>query len=306
MKETLRMTTQMFPQTVQYIATAIKTIFNGTVTLYGYGCVLDEPQLNWSLKGIEMSNDPNLSHGHIVHTLGRLDRFGIENVYAPSPDTFNSKIATVPELESSQVVPIALTETVRLYRGIKADGVSKLPLKSAFAMSAADCALVIVSFQNNIWVAHAGRDSLLDRKYINEGIPSKEHASVIDAIMGKIDPELRGDAKAYISFTISKGSHFQHSIHDPAYGEKNELMLDQIASKYIPLNQKNLFGDDFWEHGQIDMEWLIRKQLEDHGITNVESDGICTFSDKDSDGNHKWFSQRRTPGMRNLLVAVRN
>jgi copper oxidase (laccase) domain-containing protein len=293
----------MTTQTVKYAATSHMSIFNGTVTLYGFGRMPDEPELNWSLKGIETSTDPSMSHGHIVHTLGRL---GVEKVYAPSPDTFNSQIATIHEFESPEIVPITLNETTSLYRGIKADGISKLPMNSAFAMSAADCALVVISFQNSIWVTHAGRDSLLDRKHINEGILSKEHTSVIDAIMGKIDPDLRSDAKAYIGFTISKGPHFQHSIHDPAYGEKNKLMLDWITSKYIPDNERNLFEEDFWTSGQIDMEWLIRKQLGAYGVTNIESDGICTYSEKGSHGNHNWFSQRRTPGMRNLLVAVRN
>ncbi len=290
-------------QTVEYVATACFPIFNHTVSLYGFGIVEDEPDINWSLKGIETSTDPKQSHGHIVHTLGRL---GVEKVYAPSPDTFNSKIAVIDDSADQKMVRIRLNETTSLYRGIKADGINKLPLKSAFAMSAADCALVVVSFQNNLWVAHSGRDSLLDRKHINEGVASKRHSSVIDAIMGDIDPKLRSQAKAFIGFTISKGPHFQHSIHDPVYGEPNELMLKWLASQYITQDERNFFGDEFWQHGQFDMTWLIKKQLESYGVHDIKSDNICTFSEKDHRGNYKWFSQRRTPGKRNLFVVVRN
>ncbi|MBP6888720.1 MAG: laccase domain-containing protein [Candidatus Pacebacteria bacterium] len=284
--------------------TASFQIFDGAVTLYGFGVNHTNQSLNWSLKGIERESNFRVTHGHVIEALRLLS--GAQRIYAPSPDKFNSIVLSDRDFVTHPSYVLSVNIDKALRRGIKADGYGPMSPSDAFAVSAADCAVIVVQAEELFFAAHAGRDSLFDRQLISTGKASKVNASVVDAIMARIPKELHEKTRVFVGFTISQGPHFEHPTDHKNYGKSNEQLLDAIASCYFPSHQDETFGDDFWKRGQLDMKWLIEKQFQTYGVTRFETDKFCTFSSTDDQGRHLWFSQRRTNGMRNLFAAVRN
>lgn len=278
-------------------------IFNGEVHIHGFGIAHNGPEFNWTLRGMDESTNPKKTHGHIFQALIGIP--SLHNIYAPSPVTFNSAILPPERFRHPEKRVISFNGK-HLYRGLEADGVSDLRINDGYVMSASDCALLVVMHRKKVWAAHAGRNSLLDRRYIDVGIQSKLHHSVVDAIMEEIPEKSRSETKVFIGFTISKGSHFEYPIDHPTYGESNDNMLKWIAKEFSPESERGRFGLDFWQRGQIDIKWLIAAQCKRYGIReeNIHADELCTYSDS-KDGKHLWYSERRTKGWRNLFAAVR-
>ncbi len=286
--------------------TVFSNIFDGAISLYGFGIDYNNPNQNWSLKGIETSTNFRGEYPHVVEALQNLGK--VQRVYAPSPDEFNSLVVNNHNFfrggaSHLATYALSLTSSRVLYRGVKADGYGPMISGDAFAMSAADCALLVVKAGDRVFAAHAGRNSLFDRQCIDNGQQSKQFPSVVDAIMSQILKEHHERAEAFVGFTISNGAHFEHPVDHPKFGASNRRLLEWIADSYFPEEE---LGDDFWQKGQLDMLKLIAVQLKKYGVTHITTDGVCTFSDKNEQGNPIWFSQRRTPTMRNLFVAVRN
>lgn len=280
-------------------------ILGGKALLFGFGPGTEN--LDWSLRGLQAEGDEEKPENtNLASRLGSVSqRLRLSAVLAPSPVAMNSKIVrgtdlgielTLPYHEGNWVTP--------LWRGQQADGVRLEIPGEAFAMSAADCALVVVEWNGQMWAAHAGRDSLLDRTLIETGKRSKEYRSVVDTIMFRIPSTEWKHANVYYGCTISKGPHFEHLPSDSEWGEKNKKMLEYIG-KYYGRVTDNELDDAFWTRGQIDMRWLIRRQFEQFGVTKFETDTICTYSDTDPSGNHVWHSNRRDKKKRNLFMVVR-
>jgi copper oxidase (laccase) domain-containing protein len=281
-------------------------IFDGEVLVVGYGIQRQDPTFNWSLKGLREGN------GALIDALQSvLAQHNIERLYAPSPAHFNSLIAHNIEFYGKNSHPLN-NAGPRVMRGVDADGVL-LPsnidknARVAFGMSAADCAMVIVKDGEDIYAAHAGRKSLIDENFIREAPPEtyKECSSVVDGIMREVSTKNHPKLKVWIGFAISAGPHFAHHVDDPQYGDFNGKMIRHIADFYG--KKANNFGDEFWKSGQISLAGLIQQQFEAHGVrkTQITVDHRCTYRETDERGHHMWFSERRTHGMRNLVLAIR-
>lgn len=294
--------------------TVTKSLFGGMVTLYGYGRHYDEenkPCVNWSLKGIERFSEHTDSHHHIIKALGSIPK--AQKILAPSPDTFNAAIIDGKKgmLQAGCIVNAIKETNIRaLYRGPKADGIVLREPTETFAMSSADCALIVIKAGNSVVAAHAGRDSVLDRIFIDSDGEKKgrDYFSVVDAAMASIPSSFpKKDIEAYIGFSISKGQHFAHPFDHPVYGASNQKMIHHLE-RYFPSSEDDYFDEGFWYRGEISLSWLIGEQLKKHGVSQIETDPMCTFLDKDASDRPLWFSQRRKEdnGWRNLVAVVRN
>ncbi len=49
----------------------------------------------------------------------------------------------------------------------------------------------------------------------------------------------------------------------------------------------------------------IQNELQQHDITDLRWDSVCTFTDKDSCGSYLWHSRLRDPSARNLVLVTR-
>jgi hypothetical protein len=285
--------------------TTVHHIFDGMVTVYGFGVDRNCPDQDLQLRGIEESEHPEHTHGHVLQVFESIK--GLKNIYSPSPNEFNSKVYPEEILESPVNCHVRFANKT-LFRGIKADGIDNIQPHNAFAMSAADCALVVVECEGRVSAAHAGRNSLFDFEMIATGRMSRDkfHASVVDALMGKIPEEAHKKTRVFVGYAISPGPHFPHPMNHPQYGEQNKRLITWIAKNYILSHQDELFGDAFWVNGELDLRWIITRQFEQYGVSNFTYDDTCTFSDTDDRRNPLWYSQVRTPGKRNLIIAHRN
>lgn len=278
-------------------------ILDGAALVAGFGQGQDG--YDWSLRGFKPSGEvenPDLAAR--IAIIARM--LGAEDILAPYPTKMNSEITGTEKLKTSFELPLS---DVHLWRGVEADGVRLQYAGDAFAMSAADCALVVVKWRTQMWAAHAGRDSLIDRTFIktNGREQGKRYKSVVDSIMHEIPRKFLHETVVYYGCTISKGEHFEHPIDHPnsEHADFNKKMLQFIADKYSNPADPATSGDEYWKRGQIDIRWLIRKQFERYDVTNFETDQVCTFSETDPAGNLIWHSNRRDKIKRNLFLVIR-
>lgn len=197
----------------------------------------------------------------------------VMNIFSPFCERFNSKIVYKKNFPHK----IILDDGLKMHRGVFADGVIMENRQEAFFVPSADCPTIVVAGKHIVIGAHAGRDSLLDRKKIHLGSKSKKHNSVVDAIIERclLAGEKIKDLQVFITCGI-KAENFRHPIGHPQYGEKNKILIEHLLQKY---------GDDCLrgrqEEGLISLEDLIKRQFVLHSVPpeNIATDGIDTYGD---------------------------
>jgi copper oxidase (laccase) domain-containing protein len=280
-------------------------LFGGEISVHAFG---REHGCNFSFKGIDTSPLARSTHKQIFAALASIS--SRSSYYAPSPVQMNAEVFTLQEASFSQrrswarrrkVFPYG---TYALYRCGNADGLSGISPHSGYAMSAADCALVVAKNGDFIVAAHAGRNSIIDMQAMKGGLPRK-HESVVHTICDSI--KKRGlpvsQTNVWVGFSISPGPHFQHVKTDPRYPH-NAVMVDYVTQKY----GKECFKDDGENRtlGWLDTKELIRRQFMHLGVPegNIVLDSMCTYSDKDARGEYIWYSNVRNGDYRNLIAVV--
>jgi len=291
-------------------------IFGGQVTIVGYGKRHHEPEFHWSLRTLNLLRDVlDRKNEKILTYVAKIaERYNLERMYAPNTREFNGKIIsdfTENKFPFESTFPIygKLPYGTYLKRGPLADGVvipkmmNYPPLigKTAFVMSSADCALIVVKNNETVIAAHAGRNSLVQR------IKNNDATDVVQQIMKAIDDKPVGNTQVWIGCSIRPGPHFAHFRYDTRYPSNGD-MIDRILKGYGP----SCFTDTgkTKDLGWLDIKELARRQFMTCGVPedNITKDFMCTHSDVDEDGNHIWHSQAREPEkkMRNLMLAIRN
>lgn len=293
-----------------------KVCFNvcgGAVTVSMLGVMENAPAWNWSFRSLQKPGDENNEENEML--VAKLTELVAERklngIYAPSPAQFNSAIVPLVEFSPKDVLWLNGSRFhTPLYRGVHADGIySEGSERVGFMMSSADCALLVVRSGRKVFVAHAGRNSLFDKEEILSGKPSKKYRSVVDAIMANLSEDERVRAQAFVGCAISEGEHFEHPTNDAKHGDWNAKMITYLFENfYNKGNEYTTLGGNFFEKGQISLSDIITRQLLAYGVRRkwIIDDGRCTYSEKDSDGNHLWYSERRTPGKRNLVFVTVN
>jgi copper oxidase (laccase) domain-containing protein len=291
--------------------TVSNPIFNGEVTVVGYGVQKKYPYFNWSLSQMHTSFDSHLEKNNTLLTRLRevFWHHKLDIAYGPNPSGFNGLIASNDQFAVRGSIPIYWKDNraSRLLRGVHADGIElekpdrSHPSRNAFMMSSGDCALIVVKSDDRIFTAHAGRKSLIDFKR-NNG----QH-SIVDEIVYMLTSEQRKKLQVWIGFSVSAGPHFSHRRNDKRHPDNGRL-IDYITDKYG--TSCFLDNDESNNQGWLDIKELIAQQFEFIGAKreNITKDSICTNNDVDESDNHVWFSQTRNPDLkeRNLVFAIRN
>lgn len=289
--------------TVQMKPTLSVPIFGGEITVHGFG---REHGCNFSFKGIDTSPDARETHSGIFDALASIE--GRHAYLAPSPILMNAEILKEEEMWAGNRWNFSGKS---LFRSSEADGIQGITVRRGYAVSAADCALVVAKHGDLIIAAHAGRNSVIDMDYM-KGKPERRNESVVHSIRNAIGLTGRNfrDTRVWVGFSISPGPHFAHAINDER-NPHNRKMVGEITKKYGP----GCFLDDGQEGalGWLDNKELIRRQFTTLGVReeNIELDSVCTYSDKDVNGEPVWYSSKRQlvneeSQKRNLMVVVKN
>lgn len=266
---------------------AVYTLFNGRIEIALFG----KPN-NWSLL------DPTPESLALIGDAAQGNR--IDTLLAPKPSTFNAKICLPEDLNTT----FDTGNGVRIMRGVDADGVI-VPEGQAFYLASADCVTIVATDPKSgmTIAAHGGRDCLIDRKRVNgEGL-SREHDSVVDAIVAQFKNAGINAKHLKIFMTCGIGpKEFEHNFFDPKYGAGNIKMCLDLIAKW----GKTVLDGDI-TRGKIVLTEVIRAQFMSHGVPayQIGFDVVDTFGDTDADGQHRWWSNRRGDGTKRNAVIVK-
>jgi hypothetical protein len=251
--------------------------------------------LNWSLKSIQNQKDADAKE-HFVLVSGLKAVFkemGLHRVFAPNIAPASARIIDTRLLKEA----VNLGEDIVMYRNQDeaGDGVF-LGRGTGIAMGIAGCPAVIATAGEQMIVAHAGRDSLIDRGAVL-GEPTRRHVSIVDAIIEAflergISPN---DIVMCMLFAIP-AKEFVHSFSHPEYGLYNYRLCEFIHKNQWSNgmdSQKNLL--------YLDLEMIFQEQARQNGVQNVFFG--CSLDEfpalvhtRDGGG----------PNRRNLVVIKRN
>jgi hypothetical protein len=199
---------------------------------------------------------------------------------------------------------IDLGEGVTILRNQNApgDGMFIQP-RETLIMSGAGCPIIIATAGDKMVVAHAGRDSLIDRNKIM-GERARENPSIVYTIVAAFIRQgfPPNEIKMRMLFSIPK-EVFGHRLDDPIYRKQNCALAAFIriwCEKGAILDRGTLF---------LDLEEIFLKQAEMLGVLNpTVSHSLKQFPamahTRDGEKNPRDLNGIEVP-RRNLLVIER-
>lgn len=248
---------------------------------------------SWSLKPLRNKHAVIDERSPLVAGLRKtLRKMGTHYVYAPNVTTFSARIVDtrVPWRRLS----VGDGRFLHVSDFCSADGVL-LSRGRSFIMSGSGCPIILASGENNVVVAHAGRDSLIDRGAVG-GKPTREHVSVVDAIVdafakrGTRPPQI----EMLMLFSIPAAA-FGHPLDHPIHGKHNRLLADFLRrwpdSHHI-VDKTAMY---------LDLEGLFLAQAEQAGVSKAHVAHPI--------GQHPELAHTRDgkdPSRRNLIVVKRD
>ena len=202
------------------------------------------PAGDWSLKHLRTPEDVR-THPAEATRLGRvLASHGIKRAYAPHVAASSALVVS----RSSLTDVLELPYWVQLFRNARLPAAgTDLDPGDAFIMSGGGCPVVIAIGENLCIVAHASRDSLLDRVHIMTGKKSRKYAGVLNAIVGfaarkKNTPLRPQEMDLHWHLTIP-ACRFAHRLDNPKFGHANR-MLEQYVVRHW--GQEIIPGPDYF------------------------------------------------------------
>lgn len=273
--------------------TSSHTLWGGAVEIHCFG----KETGNWSLAGTTQEDAERNNPGIVHRVTGLMHQFGCY-IFAPSPWKFNAEIVEANACTTRWVDANGFP----IFRGPKADGLVLSEPGMAFAVSSADCPTVVLADRKTgaMVAAHAGLNSLVDRGLVDGGELTREHASVISAMVRRVKRFGTGTMQAFVTCGIS-GLAYLFPTRNGPHKEKNVRLLNHLRESWPMCASVR-------EVGSVDLAKLIEGQLHDHGVYDsaVGSDGVCTFYDKIWETDQPlWHSNRRGDKTRNLVLVIR-
>jgi len=262
----------------------------GPTTVYTHGI---GPNINWKLD----RKSPN-AFRNIVDVLPK----NIDGLWMPIPTKANAKIAHMFDFEFEDWTMHSKEESdTAVFGKCFADG-TFFSDDHVFGMTTADCP-VIVLYDNEtgtVGAAHAGRDSVLDRYFIEtEGKNSGREVFGIVNAMVEMAHSLYRVSLENLCLGIFGGmrTNFHHDPHHFSYGSYNRKLVEYCGQFEGAVLDKGT--------GKIDMYAVIRGIAINLGVSseNIHFDSVDTGSQVDGNGEPLWASHRLRPGARNLVLV---
>ncbi|MBI3632858.1 MAG: laccase domain-containing protein [Candidatus Vogelbacteria bacterium] len=258
-----------------------QSLWNDTLELFYFG--LDGFRYWYELRSVLCDS---LGYSEVAtEALGNLSEIcsglGFGEVLMPSPE---NKVRLIKATE----IPnrIKCSSTANLWRGIKADGLQRIPRGSAFAMLGGDCPIGLMQDSNTkeICAGHICRENMTN------GL-----SSMADAMFSTFGSSC-GTLKTFIGCGINP-KHFVHRWDDPKFGEMNRELTERIIGLY---GRQAIVGS--YKKGCIDLKalWFAAlKRSSKVSVWDMETDDVDTY------GDHSYGSNRRDGiSSRNLVLAI--
>lgn len=213
----------------------------------------------WSLRGLQSREDAEKQVPLITGLRATLQRMGVHRGYAPNVIAFSARVVDTAVLKER----IKLGENIDLYRSrLPADGVF-IRRGHAFVMSSAGCPIIIAVAGELMVVAHAGRDSLVDRGAVR-GVSARKHVSVVDAIVEEFaERGILPDRISMCMIFAIPASVFEHRFGHRTYGRYNRALWSFIVERW-PSGAISQNGSMF-----LNLENLFEEQTRQAGIKDV-------------------------------------
>lgn len=223
--------------------------------------------VNWSFLPFQQKGDAE-KNLHLASLIAEVAKdHGIQKIYAPSPD-FSARFVPKERLTTA----IELGNGVSLLRNPAepADVTSIIIPGTAVAVTTGGCPMVVIEHYKGqhltqLLVAHAGRDALLPRGFINNGLHGnvRLHHSVVDTLMEKVSYQT-GEIHVTIYASVP-GPLFPHHLEEGVHAEYNKAMRKYILSRFgataenaVPVTRSGVM--------HLDLPKLIEAQLLRHGV----------------------------------------
>lgn len=269
-------------------------------------CIPPDARGGWTLK--ELYSQESLDRDPASRTrLGTaLAGYVGSAVFAPSVGYHSGAILShVRDLNRRIEFPNGIT----MYRNadVRADGVFLKPGQS-FVMSAAGCMAVVAAGvaedgSSHLIAAHASRDSMLDRRLIEDERPSRKHESVVEAIVEAMRKRnVSPDAIVIRGYFSLPRKCFEHPFEHPEYGEYNLKMAAYVSARW----GNDCVSVEDTDEGQsafLDIPFLLVHQANELGV----ADAACEHSFKLSGPfAHTRHPVQRLRNERNLCIVHRS
>lgn len=220
---------------------------------------------NWSLRPLQHPKD--VERHPLLATALRVElrRLSVKHAYAPNVVPASAAVVAPEDLD----LELDLGAKTRLFRkpSLPADGVM-LPRGSAFIMSTSGCPLIIAEDDRFMVVAHASRDSLIERAAV-EGAPVRAHPSIVDAIADWFHRP-HGKLRMMMLFSIPRRS-FGHELSHPLYGAYNRKLAAFIAERWP--GAAVVENDTLY----IDLPALFTEQARMHGAESCAGHSLAAY-----------------------------
>ena len=245
---------------------------------------------SWSLKSMQNQQDADNNPRLVDGIYFALHQIGACRAFSPNVVPASAQI-----IDSTVLKPISLGNNFVLHRdkNIHADGIFLKP-GEAFVMSGAGCPIIIATGGDQMIVAHAGRDSLIDRGAVI-GNPTRKHVSVVHSIIDAFKE--KGIPVSEISMCLEfsiPADVFEHQFDHPQHGEYNRALATFINKKWSGCTLGN--GNSMF----LDLESVFLKQT-------IEA-GVQRWTAEKSLSEYTEFCHTRDgkdPNRRNLIVVKR-
>lgn len=223
---------------------------------------------SWSLKALsqvpqKLSEEELFASPFITGLREAFRSVGAHRALAPNVAPSSARI--VDSCVLTRRISLGGGVSIRRNKEVPADGIL-LNRGRAFVMSGAGCPVIVASDGYDVIVAHAGRDSLVDRGAV-VGKPAREHVSVVEAIIGAFVDRgaIPNGIEMCMLFSIPSGV-FEHRLDHEVYGDYNRALAMFIAKKWgsgiINGPESSFF---------LDLECLFEEQAFQAGVSNAWS-----------------------------------
>ncbi len=192
-------------------------------------------QMNLSLKDLytqdQLANNVELAEALAI----KLKALDSVRAYGPTAAAMSGRIALRPQRAFVDQIRLPLKRKLYRNKAFGCEG-TVLRLNESLVFSAKGCLLLVASGLDSrgepfVIGAHAGRDSLIDRKKLDTGERSREHFSVVHAMSEAVWQLGAGPRtmKLYILFSISADELIHELDHsDEKMKKGNERMRDYL------------------------------------------------------------------------------
>lgn len=185
---------------------------------------------DWSLGPLQEPEDVAKNRALATRINDALHGLGATIAYAPNPTAFNGEVISPVDLDRN----LKLGEVhMRRNRSWPADSTFLIYPGNAGVFSAGGCGVIVIGYRNDLLFGHAGRESLLDRHYVEtEGAARSRPADLIDNMLDAlgIDSDTAQEVWAWPLFFI-KPEDFVHRFDDP---DPRHAPYNQAAARFLP------------------------------------------------------------------------